>query len=56
MARTTESQLRADCIRTGELRVDIGPHWDIELCFSISNQIHAVLSSTEEHVNAVFGA
>lgn len=56
VARTTESELHADCIRMGELRVGIGPHWDIEVCFSISNEIHAVLSSTEEHIDAVFGA
>lgn len=56
VAGTTESQFRSDCIRIGELRVDIGPHWDIEVCFRISDEIHAVLSPTEEHVDSIFGA
>jgi hypothetical protein len=56
MARTAQSQLRTNCIRTGELRVDIGPHFHIEICFGISDEVHAMLSPAEEHVNAVLGA
>jgi hypothetical protein len=36
--------------------VNIGPHFHIEICFGISDEVHAMLSPAEEHVNAVLGA
>jgi hypothetical protein len=56
VTRTTKSQRCTDCIYPGKLRMDISPHWNIQISFSISNKIHAVLGSAEEHVDAVLSA
>jgi hypothetical protein len=56
VTRTTKSKFCTDCIYLGKLRMDISPHWNIQISFGISNEIHAVLSSAEEHVDAVFSA
>jgi hypothetical protein len=34
--------------------VDISPHRDVEICLRVTDQVHSILCSAEQHIDTVF--
>lgn len=55
MPRTAELQGWTDMILGAQQVDDLLPHWNVGISVGIANDIHAMLSSAEKHIDAVLG-